>query len=54
MQKALQEQQAALEEKDILGGLPLDGNRILWCTTELCTKEDMDEVAATAKEVFGA
>lgn len=45
---------AALEEKDILGGLPLDGNRILWCTTELCTKEDMDEVAATAKEVFGA
>lgn len=43
---------AALEEKGILGGLPLEDGRILWCATELCTKEDMDEVAATVKEVF--
>ena len=44
----------ALEEKDILGGLPLSERRILWCATELNTKDEMDLVASTAKEVFGS
>jgi glycine dehydrogenase subunit 1 len=44
----------ALEKKGILGGLPVNDTDVLWCTTELCSKEDMDEVIATAKEVFGA
>ena len=52
---------AALEEKGILGGLKLccgccedDCNTdcILWCCTELNSKEDIDEVVAIAKEVF--
>ena len=42
---------AALEEKGILGGLPLDDNRILWCCTEMNSKADIDEVIATVKEV---
>ena len=43
---------AALREKDILGGLPLSDGRILWCATEKNRREDMDLVAAVAKEVF--
>ena len=43
---------AALEEKGILGGLPIPGGNILWCCTELNSKEDIDEVVAIAKEVF--
>lgn len=42
---------AALEAKDILGGLPLNDHDILWCATEKNTKEEMDQVAAIVKEV---
>ena len=42
----------ALEEKGILGGLPVGEDKILWCCTELNSKEDIDEVIAIAKEVF--
>ena len=45
----------ALEGKGILGGLPLDGeegNRILWCCTEMNTKEDIDEAVRIVKEVL--
>ena len=42
----------ALEKKGILGGLPVEGGNILWCCTELNSKEDIDEVIAIAKEVF--
>lgn len=41
----------ALEEKGILGGYPLDERRILWCCTEMNTKEEMDEVVRILKEV---
>ena len=41
----------ALEEKGILGGLPLDKNRILWCCTEMNSKEDIDEAIEIIKEV---
>mgnify|MGYP001103903357 FL=1 len=39
----------ALEKKGILGGYPLDDHRILWCCTEMNTKEEMDEVNQTLK-----
>lgn len=42
----------ALEKADILGGLVLDDNRILWCATEMNSKEDMDQLVSTVKEVL--
>lgn len=39
-----------LEENDILGGLPVEGG-ILWCVTELNTKEDMDHLIKVIGEV---
>lgn len=41
----------ALEDKGILGGYPLDGHHILWCCTEVNTKEEMDQVIRILKEV---
>lgn len=41
----------ALEEEGILGGLPLDAHRILWCCTEMNSREDIDRAAALIKEV---
>ena len=43
----------ALEEKDILGGLPVEGG-ILWCATEKISKEQLDKAVAIVKEVLGA
>ncbi|MCR5005986.1 MAG: aminomethyl-transferring glycine dehydrogenase subunit GcvPA [Clostridiales bacterium] len=40
----------ALEAHDILGGLPLDQHHLLWCATEMNTKEEMDEVIRIIKE----
>lgn len=31
-----------LQSKGILGGLPLSGTEILWCVTEMATREDID------------
>lgn len=44
---------SALEEKGILGGLPLSDSEILWCATEKNTKAEMDAAAAIVKEVCG-
>lgn len=41
----------ALEDKGILGGYPLDEHHILWCCTEVNTKEEMDQVIQILKEV---
>ena len=41
---------ARLAEKGILGGLPVDGG-LLWCCTELCSKNDMDELVTAIREV---
>ncbi|EOL47779.1 aminomethyl-transferring glycine dehydrogenase subunit GcvPA [Enterococcus caccae] len=38
-----------LEEHDILGGYPTDEG-LLWCVTEMNTKEQIDEVVALVKE----
>lgn len=40
-----------LEDAGILGGYPLDDHRILWCCTEMNTKDEMDEVVRILKEV---
>lgn len=44
----------ALEEKGILGGLPIGENEILWCATEKNTKTEIDFAAAIVKEVCEA
>lgn len=41
----------ALEKEGILGGYPLDIHRILWCCTEMNTKEEIDRVIDILKEV---
>jgi glycine dehydrogenase subunit 1 len=41
-----------LEDNDILGGLALEDNKILWCATELNTKEQIDNLILLIKEVL--
>ncbi len=41
----------ALASEDILGGLRLGGGRILWCATEMNTREELDKAAVIAGEV---
>ncbi len=43
----------ALEQADILGGLPVEGG-ILWCATEKVSKIQLDKAVAIVKEVLGA
>ena len=40
----------ALDDQGILGGLPVEGG-ILWCVTELVSKEELDRAVAIIKEV---
>lgn len=44
---------AALEANDILGGLPLPDGGILWCATEMNTKEEIDVLVSVLREVSG-
>ena len=41
----------ALEDNGILGGYPLSDNEILWCCTEMNSKEEIDKVVEILKEV---
>ncbi|MDR1445751.1 MAG: aminomethyl-transferring glycine dehydrogenase subunit GcvPA [Treponema sp.] len=42
---------ARLEEEDILGPLPINGGKqLLWCVTELNTKEEIDRLCGILKE----
>lgn len=44
----------ALSDKGILGGYPFEGsdsNRLLWCATELNTKEEIDTLIQILKEI---
>lgn len=41
----------ALEDNGILGGYPLSDNEILWCCTEMNSKEQIDKVIEILKEV---
>ena len=40
----------ALEQHDILSGVPLDDNRMLWCVTEKADAEQLKRVAALVRE----
>ena len=40
-----------MEEKEILGGLPLGSGKILWCVTEMNSKEEIDKLVEVLKEV---
>lgn len=40
-----------LEQNDMLGGLPLGDGLMLWCVTEMNTKEDIDKLVSLLKEV---
>lgn len=40
-----------LEQQGILGGLPLSDREILWCTTEMNIRAEMDKLTAFLKEV---
>ena len=42
----------ALEKNGILGGLPLSDREILWCATEMNTKEEMDQTAAIVQKAL--
>ncbi len=44
----------ALDEKDMLGGLPLGNGKLLWCATEMNTREEIEKAAAIVKEVLEA
>ena len=41
----------ALEDADILGGLPVEGG-IMWCATEKVTKAQLDKAIEVVKEVL--
>lgn len=41
----------ALEERGILGGYPIGEKQILWCATELNTKEEIETLISILKEV---
>lgn len=42
----------ALENADILGGLPVEGG-LLWCATEKASKAQLDKAVAIVREVLG-
>ena len=44
---------AALEAQGILGGLPLAEGGVLWCVTEVCTREELDRTVSILQEVYG-
>lgn len=47
-----QEVTKLLSDHNILGGLPLTQHDILWCATELNTKEEIDHTVSLLKEAF--
>ena len=40
-----------LAQNNILGGLPLNEREILWCATEMNTKEEIDKLVELVKVV---
>ncbi len=41
----------ALEAKDVLGGLPIGDDQLLWCATEQVSREQLDAVISIVQEV---
>ncbi|MDD7384592.1 MAG: aminomethyl-transferring glycine dehydrogenase subunit GcvPA [Actinomycetaceae bacterium] len=46
--------ESELAKKGILSGLPLDDGTMLWCATEMNTKEDIDALVAAVREAVEA
>ncbi len=44
---------AELELRGILGGYPLGGGRMLWCATEMNSREEIDTLIRSIEEVLG-
>ena len=44
---------AALEQSDILGGLPLNNGDILWCVTEMNAPEDLAKLTDAVRKAVG-
>ncbi len=44
----------ALDRQGILGGLPLGEGRLLWCATEMNTRDEIDRTAGIVKEALKA
>ena len=42
---------AGLADRGILGGLPLENGSILWCATEMNTKDEIDALERAIREV---
>ena len=42
----------ALAEADILGGLPVGEDLVLWCATAKVARADLDKTVAIVKEVL--
>jgi glycine dehydrogenase subunit 1 len=40
-----------LEKHGILGGYPISPNELLWCVTELNTREEIEELVRVLREV---
>ena len=43
----------ALADADILGGLPIGDDGVLWCATEKVSREQLDKAVSVVKEVLG-
>lgn len=43
---------SALKKNNILGGLPIDEHRILWCCTEVVSKNEIDSAVLIIKEAL--
>ena len=44
---------SAIKERDFLPGLKLEGNRILWCATEMNSRDEIDTLCSIIKEAIG-
>ena len=53
-EKRVEEILTALDRADMLAGLPLEKGRMLWCATEMNTREEMDRAAELIREVMRA
>ena len=43
---------SALAEGDILGGLPIGEDGVLWCATEKVSRAQLDKAVSIVKEVL--
>ena len=42
----------ALDDRGILGGLPIGQDQVLWCVTEKVSRRELDDTVSIVKEVL--